>query len=453
MKNIILFLTCDHGAWANGFYGNEHIITPTLDQLANDGIVFENAYTPTPVCSPSRACIMTGKTPSQVGIHDWLEESYDDIANKDWLKGQKTLFDYFKSKGYFNALSGKWHLGRSHIKPSGVDYHFGIHHWQGNHNENYEYALNGDLLKLNGNKSEFVTDHAIKFLNSYLDKPIFLKIGYIATHSPYTQQSHDPNITKLYKNNNFFELPVYNAHPWIKNEGTPNHPTEDELRDRYIGYYSAVTEIDRNIGRIIAHLEKINQLNDTLIIYTSDHGCAIGHHGFFGKGNSTRPLNMYETSLRIPLFFFGFGKSQKRISNYVDHYDTFQTIMDLLGYHNNCEEYPGDSFLKILEGNENISWNNTKYGEYGDLRMIRNETMKLIIRYSNKSPNSFFNLKNDPNELLNIYDNIKDSEEVVNMHNNLNKFYQQYSSRDYSGLNVENLPRHNYGHEAWRPFI
>ena len=162
---------------------------------------------------------------------------------------------------------------------------------------------------------------------------------------------------------------------------------------------------------------------------------------------------MYETSLRIPLFFFGFGKSQKRISNYVDHYDTFQTIMDLLGYHNTCEEYPGNSFLKILEGNENISWNNTKYGEYGDLRMIRNETMKLIIRYSNKSPNSFFNLKNDPNELLNIYDNIKDSEEVVNMHNNLNNFYKQYSSRDYSGLNVENLPRHNYGHEAWRPFI
>ena len=453
MKNIILFLTCDHGAWANGFYGNKHIITPTLDKLANDGIVFENAFTPTPVCSPSRACLMTGKTPSQIGIHDWLEETYDDIANKEWLNGQKTLFDYIKTKGYYNALLGKWHLGRSHFKPSGVDYHFGIHHWQGNHNENYEYVLNGDLINLDGNKSEFVTDHAIKFLNNYLDKPKFLKIGYIATHSPYTQQSHDRKITKLYHNNDFKELPIYKAHPFVKNEGTPNHPTEEELRDRYIGYYSAVTEIDKNIQRIITHLDNINQLKDTLIIYTSDHGCAIGHHGFFGKGNSTRPLNMYETSLRIPLFFYGYGKNSQRVSNYVDHYDTFQTLLDLLDFKIDKNIFPGKSFLEILNGNQNISWDNTKYGEYGDLRMVRNKNHKLIIRYSNKNQNSFFDLNNDPEELYDTYEKTKDTDDFVNLHKKLKHFYKKYSSKEYSGLKVKTLPRHNYGHEAWRPYI
>jgi len=194
-------------------------------------------------------------------------------------------------------------------------------------------------------------------------------------------------------------------------------------------------------------------LKDTLIIYTSDHGCAIGHHGFFGKGNSTRPLNMYETSLRIPLFFYGYGKNSQRVSNYVDHYDTFQTLLNLLDIKIDKYIFPGKSFLEILNGNQNISWDNTKYGEYGDLRMVRNKNHKLIIRYSNKNQNSFFDLNNDPEELYDTYEKNKDTDDFVNLQKQLNNFYKKYSSKEYSGLKVKTLPRHNYGHEAWRPYI
>ena len=83
--NILLFLTDDHGDWATGCYGNRELQTPTLDALAATGTRFENAYTPTPVCSPARACLLTGKTASQVGIHDWLEEALPEVGERDWL--------------------------------------------------------------------------------------------------------------------------------------------------------------------------------------------------------------------------------------------------------------------------------------------------------------------------------------------------------------------------------
>ena len=86
----------------------------------------------------------------------------------------------------------------------------------------------------------------------------------------------------------------------MKNEGGGAELSQRDLLDRYIGYYAAVTETDDNIARVIGALQARGMLQDTIIIYTSDHGCAMGHNGFFGKGNSTRPLNMYEISLHVP---------------------------------------------------------------------------------------------------------------------------------------------------------
>lgn len=163
--NIVLFLTDDHGAWANGCYGNGEVRTPTLDALAALGTRFVNSYTPTPVCSPARANLLTGKTASQVGIHDWLEEEKPEIGERDWLGETRTLFDTLSAAGYHCGLSGKWHLGQSHLPPRGADYHFGLPGWQGSHNGPYTYARNGEMVELDGNKSQFITGHAIEFLD------------------------------------------------------------------------------------------------------------------------------------------------------------------------------------------------------------------------------------------------------------------------------------------------
>ena len=443
-------MTDDHGAWANACYGNHEVQTHILDKLAESGIRFNRAYTPTPVCSPARACLLTGKTASQIGIHDWLAEFDEAIANHDWLHGEKTLFNYFHDVGYRTGLSGKWHLGHSHQTPDGADFHFGLPGWQGKHNHEYEYVYNGERITLDGNKSSHITDYAIEFLNDVDNDPFFLNVGYIATHSPYAQQEHAPEVTALYQDSEFVDILPYAVHPWVKNEGTPNHPTDAELRDRYIGYYASVTEIDNNISRIYDTLQANGQLENTIIIYTSDHGCAIGHHGLFGKGNSTRPLNMYEKSLHVPLIISGAGIATGQVSDlYVDHYDTFRTILDLANIElSDASDFPGTSYSRLLVG-ETIEWDNTQYGEYGDLRMIRNEQWKLVWRYPD-GPHSLFNLIDDPDEVNDLARSESQQSVMQQLKARLDSFYAVYSDDMYSGLRVRELPRHNLGAEAWR---
>ena len=139
--NILLFLTDDHGAWAMGCYGNSEVQSPTLDQLAREGVRFANAFTPSPVCSPARACLLTGRTPSQVGIHDWLEEAGPQFGDPDWLADEITLPEILTAAGYHCGLSGKWHLGRSHETPRGFAWCFGLPRWQGAHIEEYTYPM------------------------------------------------------------------------------------------------------------------------------------------------------------------------------------------------------------------------------------------------------------------------------------------------------------------------
>ena len=446
--NIVLFLTDDHGAWAHGCYGNGEVRTPTLDALAQIGTRFENAFTPTPVCSPARACLLTGKTASQVGIHDWLEEAIPEVGERDWLGETRTLFKYLAEAGYHTGLSGKWHLGQSHLAPKGADYHFGLPGWQGAHNGPYTYVRNGEMIELDGNKSQFITDHAIEFLESApTDKPFFLNIGYIATHSPYQQQTHDPQQTAGYQDRAFSDVPPYEPHRWVKNEGGSNTLSEDELRDRYIGYYSAATEIDDNVARVMSALKARDMWENTIIIYTSDHGCSMGQMGFFGKGNSTRPLNMYEISLRVPLIIAGPGIDTQVREEYVDHCDSFHTICELAGVRLPDDEvYAGDSYTAMLRG-ESVDWENTRYGEYGDLRMVRDERWKLILRYPD-GPHDLFDLRHDPAELVNLYD--KNPQTVAHYRARLDAFYASHDDPALSGLRVKDLPAHNGSSEAWR---
>ncbi len=446
--NILLFLTDDHGAWATGAYGNEAVQTPTLDTLARLGTRFTRAYTPTPVCSPARACLLTGKIASQVGIHDWLEEAVPEIGRRDWLDGTRTLFDWLADAGYYTGLSGKWHLGQSHLPPSGAKYHFGLPGWQGAHNGNYTYVRNGDLVELAGNKSSFITDHAIEFLDTVpADKPFFLNVGYIATHSPYQQSAHDPAQTRQYQDCAFGELPPYQPHAWVKNEGGGNELSDQDLRDRYIGYYAAASEIDDNITRIIGALSLRMMYEDTIIIYTSDHGCAIGHQGFFGKGNSTRPLNMYEISLQVPLIVTG-AKLPAQIAHcQVDHCDTFRTICELAGVElPEDESFAGKSYAPVLRG-KGLVWDNTRYGEYGDLRMIRDKRWKLVWRYPD-GPHDLFDLAADPGERHNIF--AQQPAVASQLKERLDEYFARHESLQKSGLRVKQLPAHNSANEAWR---
>lgn len=449
--NILLFLTDDHGQWAAGCYGNAALPTPNLDRLASEGVRFANAFTPSPVCSPARACLLTGRTPSQVGIHDWLQEAEPMIGDFDWLAGEVTLPQLLSAAGYHCGLSGKWHLGRSHATPPGFDWAFGLPRWQGVHNERYTYHLNGEPLELDGNKSTLITDHALEFLESAPDdRPFFLNVGYIATHSPYDVASHDPALTARFADHNFAEIPPYHPHPWNRNEGLAGgfNPTDEQIRTRYIGYYAAVAEIDREIGRLLAKLEETGQLENTIVVYTSDHGCSLGHHGYWGKGNSTRPLNMYETSLRVPLLARGPGIAPGTIAEQcVDHYDSFQAICAWAGVKVADRNYPGRSYAP-LAGGEEMAWDDTRYGEYGDLRMIRTPEHKYVKRYPH-GPLDLFSLTEDPDETLNRagWDEYRSVQSALD--EQLEEWHSRHEESAYSGRAVKFQRVHNRN-EAWR---
>ena len=218
--NILLFLTDDHGAWALGCYGNREVRTPALDGLAVEGARFTNAFTPSPVCSPARVCLLTGRTPSQVGIHDWIQEERPELGDPDRLADETTLAKLLSGASYYCGLSGKWHLGRSHVPPRGYDWYFGLPRWQGAHIEEYDYVFGEETVRLSGNKTEIITYYALRFLDDApADHPFFLQVGYIATHSPYGNQ--EPDLVALYGDAAFGDIPPYTPHPWHRNEGFP----------------------------------------------------------------------------------------------------------------------------------------------------------------------------------------------------------------------------------------
>jgi choline-sulfatase len=453
--NIVLFLTDDHGAWALGAAGNREVQSPTLDSLAAAGTRFSNAFTPSPVCSPARGCLMTGRTPSQVGIHDWLEEAVPPIAQRDWLADEFTLPMALHQAGYFCGLSGKWHLGKSHESPRGFDWCFGMPGGQGIHIQEYTYHLNGQPTALTGNKTKILTDRAIEFLHlAPADQPFFLNVGYIATHSPYANQ--EPQLVDLYRNASFADIPPYNPHIWRKNEGFVNDLDFDpnDRRDACMNYYAAVTDIDRNVARLLEALRATGHADDTIVIYVADHGLTLGHHGFWGKGNSTRPLNMYETSLRVPMIWHGPGIARGQVIDHcVDHYDTFLSLLQTAGATlDESRNYPGESYARALGGNDLKPWRETRFGEYGDLRMIRTPAWKLVIRYP-EGPHDLFDLANDPGETKNVFGLAGNEAIEHSLRSELEAFYAKYQEPTKTGLAVKALPQHNASSEAWRDGI
>lgn len=451
--NLLLFLSDDHGPWALSCYGNREVRSPNLDRLAAGGVRFANAFTPSPVCSPARACLLTGRTPSQVGIHDWIQEVEPLFGDRDWPADELTLPELLHAAGYHCGLSGKWHLGRSHVTPRGFDWYFGLPRWQGDHIETYTYVQNGVARTLTGNKSRFIADAALAFLDQTpAARPWFLQVGFIATHSPYAGQ--EPELVALYEQARFADIPPYLPHPWRQNEGFHQRAefTREECERRYRHYYAAVTDVDTQVGRIVERLRVMGQLDNTLIIYVSDHGLALGHGGFWGKGNSTRPLNMAEVSIRVPLLAAwpaGGLRGGRVLEQSVDHYDTFQALCAVAGVAlDPARRYPGRSWLPLARGQALPDWREARFGEYGDLRMLRTPLFKLVQRYPD-GPDELFYLAYDPDERMNLAGAARLARLEAKLRAELERWYAAHASPEHSGLQVKRQPAHNRN-EAWR---
>ena len=456
--NILYIMSDDHAAHGISAYGSRLARvapTPTIDRLAKEGALFRNAFCTNAICSPSRACVLTGQYNHTNGAFD--------LAGRV-PPGKQTLAIEFGKAGYHTAMIGKWHL-----KDEPADFHhYSVLAGQGSY-FNPEFRVRGDkpwkknIIKFEGKHStDAITDLTLDWLKEGWDqkKPFFLMHHYKAPHDyfenapryeeflkdvdipePATLWKRDPKwgslATRGYRDeliphvgtsngarnprrNYLRDLPKRFPAEFPKNFDPKNHSDEENTRMAYNAYLKkflrCVRGIDDNLARLFKHLEDTGQMDNTVIIYTGDQGFMLGEHDFQDK------RWMYEESQRMPLLvrYPPSIKAGTVIDSCVENVDFGPTMLDFAGIKIPAS-MQGDSFKAHLEtGMEPEGWKETAYYRYWMHMVhhdnpahvgIRTKTHKLIYFYGCNYDGGYqtppgwelYDLINDPHETVNLY--------------------------------------------------
>lgn len=441
--NVVLIVSDDQGPWALGAAGNHEIRTPVLDDLAARGVRLERFFCASPVCSPARASMLTGRIPSSHGVHDYLDGAHVGTASRDHLADQPTLTDALANAGYRLGLSGKWHLGASDVPRPGFV------HW---------YALEGggspyrDAVMYRGDAPEHVTDYltdviaddAISFIDAEQqhEAPFFLALNFTAPHKPFAGQ-HPEEYTALYRDCAFETCPQEQAHPWLQTLDAAPIGGEADTREALIGYFAAVTAMDAAIGRVLDRLRAHDIEDETVVVFVSDNGFSCGQHGFWGKGNGTFPMNMYDESVMVPFIITAPGRlpAGEVRADLVSAYDLPATLLELLDLdHRPFESGPGRSFAGVLRGDASPDVGHAEqperpvvvHSEYGPVRMIRTGDRKYVHRHPH-GPHEFYDLAEDPGERLNLVDDPARAGEVARLRRMLHEWFVRHTAAHADG--------------------
>lgn len=404
--NILFIFTDDQRADTVSAYGNPVIRTPHLDSLVARGFSFRTNYNmgaqQGAVCVPSRAMVNTGL--------DLFGVATD-------LTGARTLPEVLGSHGYTTFATGKWHNER----PSWLrSFQRGKSIFFGGMSDHTQVPLE-DLLpggelgnKRTGEKfsSELFADAAVEFLKTYSDKaPFYLYVPFTAPHDPrqppeeYGQFYYD-NLPPLPRN--FMPQHPFDLGPHItgRDEKLAAWPRDPEaIKAQLAEYYGMITHMDQQIGRILAALEETGQAANTLIIYASDQGLALGSHGLLGK------QNLYEHSQRCPLVFIGPGIPMNQSSTAFTYlFDVFPTVLSYVGI-DYAPELDGRDLSAIWRGEKENVRDSVFLAYMDQMRAVRNDRYKLI-RYPQIDYNQLFDLRTDADELNNLAEDPSQAERV-----------------------------------------
>lgn len=437
--NILVIVSDDQGAWAMRHAGTPEIHTPALDRLAGWGKRFAALYCVSPVCSPARASLLTGRIPSAHGVHDWIRQGNSTAETGfhrrlvDYLDAHPTYVELLAEAGYVCGLSGKWHLGNSH-RP-----HRGFSFWEAfaTGGGSYQAPLmirDGAPAQQPGYLTDIITENALRFLTAREEgTPWYLSVHYTAPHAPWEEAEHKPeDFARYHPGCDFASLPVEPMHPGFYNPA--HYPQDAEARRRKLaGYFAAVTAMDRGIGRILRALR-----GDTVILFTSDNGMNMGHHGIYGKGNGTFPQNLFETSVRVPGILAWPGHVPPgELKGLYSHYDVMPTLLGLAGVA--CPAgLPGRDLGAVLraEAPEEDGYV-VVFDEYGPNRMIREGQWKLVERYW-LGERELYNLAEDPGERRNLAGCAAHAAVVARLQARMAAWFARHgtAARDGAGLKV-----------------
>ncbi|MFK7820773.1 MAG: sulfatase [Planctomycetaceae bacterium] len=412
LKNVVFILVDDLG-WADlGCYGSMFHKTPNLDRFAASGMRFTNAYAACPVCSPTRAAIMTGQHPARVGITDWIPgqspKNRKLLSNEDLNAlplNQVTMAEALKEHEFKTFFAGKWHLGSDGHLPEdqGFDINKGGHH-KGSPPGGYYSPYKNPKLS-DGPKGEYLpdrlTDESIEFLKSAKDSRFLLFLSYYTVHTPI--QSDRKSIAQFKAAS-------------AKLESSPDRITEHkgETRSRQdrADYASMVFGMDRNIGRLLNALDELSLREDTAVIFTSDNGGL----STLAKGRNAPTCNLplragkgwcYEGGVRVPLIIRapGVTETESTSDTPVTSMDYYPTILNLLGLPSREDQhFDGIDLTSVLSGKPTVSrsalhWHYPHYhgSTWAPGAAIRAGQWKLIQFYD-EPKTELYDLSTDPGE-------------------------------------------------------
>jgi len=468
--NLLFLWTDEQRADTMAAYGNRRIHAPHLNRLAGQSVVFRNAYVTQPVCTPNRSAVMTGL---------WPHTSSCIKNNVPLPTAVPCLTELLADPEYRTAYMGKWHLGdeifaqhgfqewisiedgysryysEGHSRDARSDYHrFLI-------DRGYEPDSGGKFSRsfaarrpIEHCKPRFLERQACDFLRRHRREPFVLYVNFLEPHMPFfgpLDDEHDPEAVELPGN---FRDPLEDNEPLryriIRECCRAKYgPTERDIRELIARYWGLVTQVDRSVGAILAALEDFGLADDTIVVYTSDHGDMMGAHHMVEKSV------MYEEAVRVPWLMRVPQRAGRLVREPVSQIDMVPTLLDLMGRRRDTR-LPGRSLVPLMKGREGtpehvfIEWNpdsgamkvkpgGTDLASKQQREHLEQERSRAIIApdgwklcLSDRDKSQLFNLKDDPGETVNLFDSARHRDVV----NRLTKRIHQWQESVADGAQV-----------------
>lgn len=362
--SVLLILVDGLGAHMLGCYGNREIRTPNIDVLSRSGAHFTRAFVAAPVAAPSRAALLAGRTPHQLGI-----QGNGPIA----LANQALLSDALAGAGYACGYCGTWEFG------DGSQH--GIKFWE------------------KSAEASAASAKALEFLDSQKPgQPFFLTASY------QLPAQVAKKYTDMYRDVSFDSIGWEPAAP----NATAGKAILKDLVGAVRGAAASVTALDDEIQRLIKKLDERGLRDETLIVLTATCGSMLGRHGLWGDGRASDPPNMFDEVVRVPAIWqWGRRIPPESVRpELVQSVDVFPTICELTAAAPpmSAANLPGRSYLPAILNQpfpKKLPWPNLGFGEFGKARMARDRSYKLVLREG--GPNELYDVIHDPGEKLSQY--------------------------------------------------
>ncbi len=399
---ILTIISDEHSYQAMHFSGSRYAVTPNFDKLASRSVVFDNAYTPCPVCAPARASWFTGQYVNRIGTWD-NSTPFDGTVPciSSWLAGHGVPVCYF-GKTHFH-YQGSYGFTESDMLGFLESPDLGCYYRDSGKGR---IGAEKRFEKIGIKEKESFDDRVVEKVLSWLDEnkdrkdDWVLNVGLLKPHFPfYVKKENWDYFEKLITSLPEGVLPPYTSlnEPleFLRRYFKADLATEEIIRKVFIGYFASIKELDDQIGQILQKLEDCGLRDDVVVIYTSDHGEQLGYHGLWWK------CTMFEQSARIPLMISHESFVPKIVHAPVSLVDLFPTLCDLMGVPV-YEKVDGHSLLELLVHGVDFKRPDFAFSEYHahgmpeGMFMIRWKNYKYVY-FTNYEP-QLFNLAEDPAE-------------------------------------------------------